>query len=134
MKHANVVKTIQLALGNEPDLMMWTNPTSFGWTGVVQARIGSRVILDPASGENFGLCEGSSDLILCIRRLITPEMVGRHIGQFGAIEAKTEASETLRPKQVIFLNNVREMGGVAGVAKTGRDAHAIVRGEGSNGY
>ena len=62
----------------------------------------------------------SSDLIGITSITITPEMVGRTIGVFTAIEVKTEGWETSKAKltdreqhQVNFINWVISRGGIA---------------------
>lgn len=72
-----------------------------------------------------GLCPGSSDLI-CLRQLsITSEHVGRTIGQFVAVEIK-RPGQSAEPAQQIFINNVNQAGGVAGVARSVEDAWQLL--------
>ena len=60
----------------------------------------------------------SSDLILCIPRKITPDMVGQIIGQFGAIEVK-KPGFVFNPKdehqaaQANWLQLITSLGGYA---------------------
>lgn len=72
-----------------------------------------------------GLCPGSSDLI-CLQRLaITPEHVGQTIGRFVAIEIK-RPGKSAEPAQQIFIDNVNQAGGVAGVARSVEDAWQLL--------
>lgn len=59
-----------------------------------------------------GLCTGSSDLIGWHSIEITPEMVGRRIAVFTAIEGKTGRTQTTE-EQGNFLDAVRAGGGIA---------------------
>ena len=74
----------------------------------------------------FGLCKGSSDLIGFKSITITPEMVGKKIAAFVAIEVKT-ASGKPTPEQLNFVNRVKELGGIAGIARSVEDVLAITR-------
>lgn len=67
-----------------------------------------------------GLCVGSADLIGYTRTVITPEMVGRTVAVFTAIEAKS-ATGRASSRQLAFLERVREAGGIAVVARSERD-------------
>jgi hypothetical protein len=59
----------------------------------------------------------SSDLILIIPRLITADMVGDTIGQFGSVEVKapgwTKPTSELERAQLEWLRLVRRLGGWA---------------------
>lgn len=61
----------------------------------------------------FGLCKGSSDIIA----------VG-HNGVFIAIEVKGPGGK-VRPEQQTFIDNIRRMGGRAGVARSAEEAVRI---------
>lgn len=78
--------------------------------GVAKYPDGSRV--------RYGLCPGSSDIIGWTPVTITPDMVGRTVAVFTAVEVKTEYGRTTA-KQENFIARVREAGGRA----------IIVRGE-----
>ena len=75
----------------------------------------------------YGLCVGSSDLIGYVPVTITPEMVGRTVAVFTAIEAKT-ATGRLRPEQSAFLRVVQGHGGLCCVARSVKDAEALLLG------
>lgn len=61
-----------------------------------------------------GLCEGSSDLIGWTTVEITPEMVGRKVAVFTAVEVKVPGKRPTA-EQVNFLAQVRTAGGIAEV-------------------
>jgi hypothetical protein len=73
----------------------------------------------------FGLCKGSSDLIGLRSLEITPELVGRRIAQFVAIEVKT-AQGVLSPEQRAFLRFVQELGGVAAACRSVEEAEQLL--------
>ncbi len=64
-----------------------------------------------------GLGVGSSDLIGYTRVTITPEMVGRTVAVFTAIEAKA-ATGRARTSQLIFVDTVKKAGGIAQIVKS----------------
>jgi hypothetical protein len=55
---------------------------------------------------------------------ITPDMVGRRVAIFGAIDAKDLAKPT--PQQLIFADQVTAAGGLAGFAHNVHEARAIL--------
>ena len=73
----------------------------------------------------FGLCKGSADLIGWKRVTVTPEMVGTTVAVFASIEVKTPTGR-LRPEQQQWLEAVQAAGGIAGVARSVADAHALL--------
>jgi hypothetical protein len=105
---------IRLALGTRPDLRLFRNNT------------GS--LPDPRTGRpvQFGLARGSADLIGLRTVTITPEMVGQRVAVFTSIEVKTSTGRAT-PEQQNWLHMVRRAGGIAGVARSVRDAEEILR-------
>lgn len=73
------------------------------------------------------LIDGSADWIGYRSVVITPGMVGMHIAQFVAIEAKS-ANGVLNGEQERFLNALKDAGGVAGIARNAEDAEELLRG------
>lgn len=73
----------------------------------------------------FGLCPGSSDLIGWTTIEITPEMIGRRIAVFTAIEVKS-ATGRASDKQKKFIKRIHDCGGIAGVARSLDDAVNVV--------
>ncbi|MFN7632251.1 MAG: hypothetical protein ACK5R2_13340 [Cyanobacteriota bacterium] len=69
---------------------------------------------------------GTSDAIGFHSLLITPEMVGRTVAVFVAIEAKD--LDDPKPHQEAFLLAVHRAGGIAGVARSVPEAAAILSG------
>ena len=105
---------IRLALGTTPHLRLFRN------------QVGQ--LPDPRTGRpvQFGLARGSSDLIGWRTVVVTPEMVGTRLAVFTSIEVKTPAGR-LTPQQHAWLGTVRSAGGIAGVARSVRDAEEILR-------
>ncbi len=73
----------------------------------------------------FGLCVGSSDLIGWTSVVITPEMVGRTVAVFTAIETKGERTRTT-PEQFAFIDTVQLAGGKAGIVRTVEEAERVI--------
>jgi hypothetical protein len=74
----------------------------------------------------FGLARGSADLIGWRTITITPEMVGTQLAVFTSIEVKTPTGR-VRPEQQAWQRTVSNAGGIAGIARSIRDADEILR-------
>ena len=105
---------IRLALGTKPDLRLYRN------------NCGS--LPDPRTGRlvTFGLARGSADLIGWRTITITPDMVGQQLAVFTSIEVKTPTGR-IRQEQQAWLDTVQTAGGIAGIARSIRDANEILR-------
>lgn len=68
---------------------------------------------------------GGSDLIGIKTITVTPDMVGKRIGVFTAIEVKTPTGKATEQQQR-FLSMVGVMGGIAGVARSVDDARKLL--------
>jgi hypothetical protein len=70
-----------------------------------------------------GLCSGSTDLIGWTSIIITPEMVGKKIAVFTAIEAKKEDFKLTKSMakhiehQINFIETVKKAGGISGMVR-----------------
>ena len=108
-----VLSSIRLALGLEPDLVLWRN--AVGQADVAD-RAGARRLV-------YGLAVGSADLvgILAVRDGAT----GAAVGRFVAIEVK-RPGEKARPEQAQWLALVRRMGGFACVVVSVEEARAAI--------
>lgn len=111
MSEQAIQQQIRLECGRG-DVRLWRNNT-----GCLRDQRGQMV--------TFGLCPGSSDLIGFRRIRITPEMVGRDIAVFAAIEVKSATGKPTR-QQVAFLEHVIAFGGLAGVARSHEQAQRIL--------
>jgi len=109
-----IQQRIRLALGTTPHLRLFRN------------QVGQ--LPDPRTGRpvQFGLARGSADLIGWRTVTITPDMVGARLAVFTSIEVKTPSGR-LTPAQSAWLDTVRGAGGIAGVARSVRDAEEILR-------
>lgn len=104
---------IRLAVGQRSDVRLFRNNTG--------------TLPDPRTGRpiQFGLARGSADLIGIKQVTITPDMVGQTIGVFTSIEVKTPTGR-VTPEQRNWLTMVRKLGGIAGIARSTRDANEIL--------
>jgi hypothetical protein len=134
MKEANIMRIIELALGKLPNLKIFRNNVGMGWIGESK-RITTpttltlppgTVIIKNARPLHAGLCEGSSDLIGWTTVTITPEMVGKKVAIFSALEIKRDAHANVSPKQRNFLEVVKQNGGIAGIAHSPDGARDII--------
>lgn len=74
----------------------------------------------------FGLCKGSSDLIGWQTKTITPDMVGKQIAVFTALEVKTDTGKPSK-QQSAFINAVRQAGGIAGIVRSIEDTNGLLQ-------
>lgn len=115
-----------LALSKITKSKVFRNNTGMGWQGKSkQTPQGDRLIVDPRP-LHAGLCTGSSDLIGWTPIKITPEMVGKTIGVFTAIEVKKPGGRISKP-QLNFIRRVNEDGGIAGIATSENEAINLIQ-------
>lgn len=108
-----VQQRIRLAVGTLPGFRVWRN--------------NSGKLPDPRTGRwvQFGVASpGGSDLIGYRTIEVTPDMVGRKVAIFTAIEVKT-ATGRATPKQRRFIEHTRSAGGISGIARSTNDALQI---------
>ena len=74
----------------------------------------------------FGLAPGSPDLVGWKELEITADMVGSKVAVFCGIEIKTPDG-VVREDQVNFLDRLAAAGGIAGVARSIREAIDLLR-------
>lgn len=109
MSETNLMNSIMLSLNGK--CRIWRNNT-----GAIKDSTGRLV--------RFGLCKGSADLVGLTSIVVTPEMVGKKLAVFTAIEVKT-ATGKATPEQLNFIKRVQELGGLAGIARSIEDAKTI---------
>lgn len=110
----DIQQRIRLAVGALPGIRMWRN--------------NSGKLPDPRTGRwvQFGVASpGGSDLIGYRTVEITPEMVGRKVAVFCAIEVKT-ATGRATPAQRNFLDHIRAAGGIAGIVRSPAEALHLI--------
>lgn len=103
MTESEIQQAIRLALGREPDLVLWRNPVGVGETN--------------GRKQRFGLCRGSSDLV----GVLTVNGVG--VAVF--IEVKTPTGR-LSPEQRMFGELVTRKGAIYCVARSVDDARNCI--------
>lgn len=113
-----IMQKIRLAIGGRPGVRIFRNTV-----GALQDRFGHWIV--------YGLCKGSSDLIGWTSVVVTPDMVGRRVAIFTAIEVKVPGSRTEPDRlkdQQSFIERVQADGGRAGFASDPVTAARIVDG------
>jgi hypothetical protein len=99
---------IRVALGRHPSVRLFRN------------NVGQADFIDRNGRRQrvaYGLCKGSSDLI----GFRTLDLPSGPIAQFVAVELKTDHGK-LTPEQAMFLELVRQRGGLAAVCRSVEDA------------
>jgi len=110
MSETATLQSIRLALGTLPGLRLFRNNV-----GMLPDREGRPV--------RFGLHPGSSDLIGWRSITITPDMVGKQVAVFTALEVKAPGgTHRVTAEQRHFLDTVEAAGGFAGVARSPEQA------------
>jgi len=123
MKEADIQNRALLALSHGPT-RLFRNVTAMGWGGKVE-RCGSTITIRNARPIHAGLCRGSCDTIGWHTVTITPDMVGRKLAVFTAIEFKAARGRPTA-EQAHFGEQVQAAGGLFGVAWTVEDAVKIL--------
>lgn len=123
MSETDIQREVMLALST-PSSRLWRNNVGQAWQGKIHRQTPDTITLLYPRPIKFGLAEGSSDLIGIRAMVITPDMVGRTIGVFTAIETKAKKAPT--DQQARFIGTIRGLGGLAGVARSVVDAATIM--------
>jgi len=125
MKESNIQKEIHLAL-SKLGSKIFRNNVAKCWIGKSKTIHDGSVVIEHPRRLNAGLCVGSSDLIGWTSVEVTPEMVGKKIAVFTAVEVKTPTGR-LSQDQKQFLDNVQESGGLSLVARSPAQAEELIR-------
>ena len=112
MKEANILVRIRIAL-SEMGVRLFRNQAG-------------RYLLSDGRYLQSGLVKGASDLIGWTSIRITPQMVGRKVAVFTSVEVKGPKGK-VTADQHVFLQNVRDAGGIAVVARSEEEAVVKVR-------
>lgn len=109
---------------------LFRNNTGMGWTGITAGPIRELrkrvllkqgdIVLKKARPFHAGFPKGSSDLIGWTQVEVTPDMVGKSVAIFTAIEVKTEKLVATR-EQDAFINTVNKAGGIGLIARELKD-------------
>jgi len=135
-KETNLVRNIQLTLGRIPGVRTFRNNVGTAWIGKSQ-RFTQKTVITVQAGDvliqngrvfHGGLCVGSSDIIGFQSLKVTPEMIGRTLAVFMAIEAKTETGRVSK-EQKNFIEMVKTFGGVSGAVKSESEALKLLNDE-----
>ncbi len=110
----SILQRIRLILGGIHGLKLFRNNV-----GKLADQFGRWVI--------FGLCPGSSDLIGWRSIIVTPEMVGKPVAVFVAIEVKAQRGRRSQ-EQKDFIAAVRAAGGIGGFAESPEQAVEVING------
>lgn len=117
-QETNLVRRVMLKLGADPKIRIFRNNSGKCWIGkskmfnspqTVNVKAGD-VLVQQARYFDAGLCPGSSDLIGLQAVTITPEMVGKTVACFVAIEVKLPSGR-VQENQINFLDMVKKLGG-----------------------
>lgn len=100
--------------------------TGMAWVGKV-IRNGHQTIVAEARPFHAGLCVGSSDLIGWTPVTITPDMVGKQVAVFTALEVKWGTTRNSK-EQIAFIGKVKESGGIAAFVRSVDDAISRISG------
>lgn len=133
MFETNLQKLIMLGVSKIGTTTIFRNNVGMGWIGKSK-RISQPTNVKLMPGDvliqngrplHAGLCEGSSDLIGWTERTVTPEMVGKKVAIFTAVEVKTDAGR-VSTHQLNFISRVRQAGGIAGIARNPEEARNLI--------
>ena len=99
MNESQIQQAIRIALGDEPDLVLWRNTT------------GQTEEWNPSDGSSrtmrYGLAVGSADLVGILSYRCSGTCL-HQVGRFIALEVKTPTGR-VRPEQTTWLELVRRI-------------------------
>jgi len=123
MNETNVSRDIMLAIGAKcRDVRIFRNNVALAWVGKTISNKDGVLKLANARPLHAGLCPGSSDLIGWKKTTITPDMVGKEVAIFLAIEVKKSSKSTASEGQLNFLEQVKKNGGIGIITVTADEA------------
>ena len=109
IKESQIERDITLAV-SDAGCRLFRNNVGKAWIGKSVDLGNGDIIIKNARRFHAGLCEGSSDRIGWNPVKITPDMVGKTVAVFTAVEVKTKTGR-LSTAQSRFLSAVRNQGG-----------------------
>ena len=126
-KETNLQNTIRVGIQETigSNIRTYRNNTGEAWQGKSSRTSLGHVVIENPQRVKYGLKKGSSDLIGIYQIEITPEMVGKKVGIFTAIEIKTEKG-VISKEQTDFINTIKKLGGIAGTARSVDDAVKLI--------
>ena len=138
--HRKILQDVFAKLGSREDIRLFKNPVGLSLSGKI-LRITDvqkwqirklcnlnkstefKILIEPHEIK-YGLTPGSADLVGFKKIKITPDMVGKEIARFLSIEIKPEKA-AVQPNQKNWYTFIRSFGGLAGIARSVRDALTI---------
>lgn len=120
MKSERIVQNEVRLAASRNGFTLWRNNVGVGYQGEVSVRAPDYIVIKGYRRVNFGLAEGSSDLIGFREIEITQEMVGTTVAVFSAVEVKSRNGK-LTQRQKNFLRCVDAAGGIAVLARSAED-------------
>lgn len=125
MRENQVLATI-LRLGRGAARLFRVN-VGQAWTGSRVDRLpGGKVLIHDARPFRTGVPPGYSDATGWHSVEITPDMVGRRVAVFVALECKSDTGRPTR-EQLAFIAAVRAAGGIAGICRSSEEAEALLQ-------
>ncbi len=125
MKETNVQRSIMMAV-SRLGTRIFRNNVGTAWNGKNYATKDGKRVIENAQLIRFGLCKGSSDLIGYTSKTVTPDMVGKKVALFTAIEVKKKGGKE-SPEQKNFIKRLNDAGGLGGFAYSEAEAVAIIQ-------
>ena len=117
MTEKSEINTILLNLPKNTRL--FRNNVGQAWVGSIASKSLNRITLENFRPLHAGLCVGSSDLIGWTTVEITPDMVGKYVAVFTAVEVKTGRVPATEA-QKNFVEQVNKAGGIAEIKRVNR--------------
>ena len=119
LKESSIQNEVQIALSQAGHYNLRINSGQF-WGGSILAHDGARLVLEHPT-KIMGAPAGTSDIIGCVTRTITPEMVGQTVAIFAALEVK-RPGERPEKHQERYLALMRSRGAITGWATSPEEA------------
>lgn len=119
----NIMKDVQTL--SRGFVRLFRNNVGTGWVGKVLSKTDTTITLQNPRPLDAGLCVGSSDLIGWTSVEVTPEMVGKKVAVFTALEVKT-ATGRATDEQLNFIERVVQAGGIGSVVRSKEEAERIL--------
>jgi hypothetical protein len=107
------------------NVRIFRNNVGVGYCGTLIKRSGDTITLKNARPVRFGLHVGSGDWIGVHRVKITPDMVGKEIGQFVSIEIKSGKGKE-SDEQKNWKRFIKWMGGIAETVRSVEDVGKVL--------
>ena len=125
IRESDIQSQILIELSKNGTVAFRINVGSF-WAGEIMSNKDNLLLMkNPRKVQ--GAPEGTADIIGITPVVITQSMVGQRVGVFTAIEVK-KPGEKPKSHQKNYLNRMRELGAIAGVARSPGDAIEILKG------